>query len=120
MASDGRCWAKRHSRNFDKQPDLRGTVMPTYQFSGIDQQGRRRTGDFGAADESELESRLLDRGVWLLDAKEVEATPVKNWRWHGASRRALRQFCTLMAFQTRVGIPLATALETAAQDGDSR
>ncbi|HAB16328.1 MAG TPA: type II secretion system F family protein [Verrucomicrobiota bacterium] len=94
--------------------------MHTFLFSGVDQHGRQKTGQLGALDETDLEKRLRDQGVWLVDARKARRGSTLIRRGEGASRRALTQFCTLMAFQTRVGIPLATALETVAHDGESR
>lgn len=93
--------------------------MQTFRFTGIDQQGRAQSGRLLAADESELETRLRDRGVWLVEARPAVPASARKQRRTRAARRTLRQFCTLMEFQTRVGISLATALETAAQDGES-
>lgn len=79
-----------------------------------------------AIDESALDRRLKTIGLWLTEAamEKVEAgtdtVPKSDLRWlklHGKRlRRELIDFCTLMTFQIRVGIPLAKALEVAAQD----
>jgi type II secretory pathway component PulF len=36
--------------------------------------------------------------------------------WGKRRRRVLIEFCTLMAFQSKVGVPLVQALEVASQD----
>ena len=79
-----------------------------------------------AMDESNLELRLKGLGLWLTDAvlerpePAGKAPPRSEMRWLRLNgerrRRELIDFCTLMTFQTRVGIPLAKALEVACQD----
>ncbi|PWU21107.1 MAG: hypothetical protein C5B50_02530 [Verrucomicrobia bacterium] len=100
--------------------------MPVYRYQALDKRGRRLTGIMPAIDESALDRRLKTIGLWLTEAamEKVEAgtdtVPKSDLRWlklHGKRlRRELIDFCTLMTFQIRVGIPLAKALEVAAQD----
>ncbi len=78
-----------------------------------------------AHDENHLEEKLTQHGMWLVDSKmelpglETEA-PKKEIRFFrarpGKHRRELIDFCTLMTFQIKVGIPLVRALEVAWQD----
>jgi len=94
--------------------------MQTFRFNAIDRQGRVQTGQLGATDERELETVLRGRGVWLLDARtENPRRPFRLRLFQRTSRRDLIQFCTLMAFQTRVGVPLVQALDAASQEGVS-
>jgi len=100
--------------------------MPIFRYQAIDRRGRSLTGVMPALDESNLEQRLKRIGLWLTTAMlersgaSAEDVPRSDLRWlriHGKRRRReLIDFCTLMTFQVRVGVPLARALEVAAQD----
>jgi type II secretory pathway component PulF len=100
--------------------------LPTYTYSAVDIQGRTRKGSMPAQDESNLEMKLRGAGLWLVDAapavyvppaKDKVAGSEKGWMsWGAPKRRTLIEFCTLMGFQTRVGITLLQALEVARQD----
>jgi type IV pilus assembly protein PilC len=77
-----------------------------------------------ATDESNLEGKLKTLGLWLTEAamEKVGGDEVgkyeRSWlRLRGKKqRRELIDFCTLMTFQVRVGIPLVKAIEVAGQD----
>jgi type IV pilus assembly protein PilC len=79
-----------------------------------------------AHDESNLEARLKNIGLWLTEAvQERVSGPSDSSPAAGKSlltlgsknrRRELIDFCTLMTFQVRVGIPLVKALEVATAD----
>ena len=100
--------------------------MAVYRYHAIDKRGRSMTGVMPAIDESSLERRLKTIGLWLTEAAlekagaAVDTIPKADVRWlrlHGKKlRRELIDFCTLMTFQIRVGVPLAKALEVANQD----
>lgn len=100
--------------------------MPVYRYQAIDVQGREVRGSMPAADEPNLEAKLKAMGVWLVDST-VQAPPPaaakanasrSGWlpAWNKVKRRELIEFCTLMSFETRVGIPLLQALEMARHD----
>src|SRR6266542_1910229 len=99
------------------------SAMPTFRYQAIDHKGRGIKGMMPAHDESNLEQKLRAIGIWLIEAT-MEAPPstaakVRRKEWAGVSkigRRELIEFCTLMSFQTRVGIPLIQSLEMAGQD----
>jgi type IV pilus assembly protein PilC len=100
--------------------------MPVFRYQAIDKKGRRLGGVMAAMDESSLELRLRGLGIWLTETtvEKLEsagkAAPKSELRWlrlHGKRRRReLIDFCTLMTFQVRVGIPIAKAIEVACQD----
>jgi type II secretory pathway component PulF len=78
-----------------------------------------------AHDESNLEQKLKALGLWLTEAiLEQPGVAPANVRaaqfWAKFNQRGLRRelidFCTVMDFQVRVGIPLVRALEAANQD----
>jgi type II secretory pathway component PulF len=87
---------------------------------------KNMTGTMPAPDESALEEKLKGAGLWLVESKldrpgeAVRAAPraagqgVKLSGKRG--RRELIDFCTLMTFQLRVGVPLVRALDVACQD----
>lgn len=100
--------------------------MPVFRYQAIDKRGRNLGGVMPALDEPNLELRLKGLGLWLMEAIPEKpeaagaAAPKSEVRWlhlHGKRRRReLIDFCTLMTFQVRAGIPLAKALEVACQD----
>ena len=99
--------------------------MPVFQYRGVDNQGQWVSGMMAAASESALEERLKSTGHWLLHAESqpdiVDSKPrigPKSWlaSWGEARRRDLIEFCTMMAFQTKAGIPLFQAIEVAMHD----
>jgi type IV pilus assembly protein PilC len=100
--------------------------MPVFRYQAIDKRGRNLAGLMPAHDESNLELRLRGLGLWLTDAtlEELESagsaapeSDIRGLRLRGKRRRReLIDFCTLMTFQTRAGIPLAKAIEVACQD----
>ncbi len=95
--------------------------MGTFRYSAVDRAGRNCSGLLVASNERELESMLRGRGIWLLKSEEDRTPSVRNsWKPPRLGRRQLVQFCTLMEFQCRVGIPMVQALDAIAQDGESR
>jgi type II secretory pathway component PulF len=79
-----------------------------------------------AQSETNLEEKLTRTGLWLLDAKlqSVISKPSgqqesKSWFAPSIKRRDLIDFCTLMSFQSKVGLPLMQALEVASSDCDN-
>jgi len=95
--------------------------MPVFRYQAIDKRGRSLGGVMPALDESNLELRLKQLGLWVTDAtlEQLEpvgaAAPKSEVRWLRVrgkqKRRELIDFCTLMTFQVRVGIPLAKVIE---------
>ena len=79
-----------------------------------------------ASDEANLEEKLRAIGYWPLEVEQEilgrkrakpddPGVPWLNW-FGKARRRDLIDFCTIMSFQTKVGIPLIQALHVARQD----
>lgn len=97
--------------------------MQNFVYQGIDQSGRTVNGKMAAKDESGLEEKLQSMGLWLVTAKvEREknartASTTSRFSMGGEpTRRELIDFCTLMSFQLKVGIPMIQALEVASGD----
>ncbi len=99
--------------------------MPVYRYEAVDPGGRTRTGTMPAHDEGNLEEKLHNLGFWLVDAgqervlaatEDSGARPGGMRLWGRHNRRELIDFCTLMAFQTKVGVTLVQALEVAAME----
>src|SRR5437667_12574101 len=99
--------------------------MAVFQYRGLDKSGRSIAGTMAAADAINLEEKLRASGYWLLDAQAKEQTSKANgsggsasWiSWGtGVKRRDLIEFCTMMSFQTRAGVPLVQALKVVADD----
>jgi type IV pilus assembly protein PilC len=96
--------------------------MQTFSYLGIDRWGRNVAGRMLAEDEASLEEKLRANGLWLVEAKPEAATgkvDAQSKRWSlfgGTQRRELINFCTLMGFQLKVGIPMVQALQVASED----
>src|ERR1051325_5371906 len=100
--------------------------MPVFRYQAIDKRGRNLSGMMPAHDESKLDEKLKAIGLWLIEAAmekpdlygkvAAESNFQLPWLRVKHQRRELIDFCTLMMFQVRVGVPLVKALEVAAQD----
>jgi type II secretory pathway component PulF len=100
--------------------------MPLYRYQAVDSRGRNLHGMMPAVDENGLEQRLKALGLWLTDAsleristptEAVAKTELKTVKMSGKKlRRELIDFCTLLNFQIKTGVPLAKAIEVAQQD----
>jgi len=87
--------------------------MPRFTFEAVDATGARSRGTETAANSAALVQRLEARGLYLLDATEArERTP---FTFGGAQRREVLEFTRAMAALLPAGLPLARALESAAQ-----
>ncbi len=97
--------------------------MPNYSYEAIDRAGRRVKGTLSADSEANLELKLNQMGAWVTHSKLQKAGSAANthvgpinWMAAKVKRRELIDFCTVMVFQTRVGIPMVQALAVAAED----
>src|SRR5947208_185669 len=99
--------------------------MAVFQYRGVDKSGRAVAGTMTAEDAINLEEKLRASGYWLLDAKANEQSQngtngraQSSWlAWGtGVKRRDLVEFCTMMSFQTRAGVPLVQALKGVSDD----
>ncbi len=90
--------------------------MPTYIYTGVDGRGRTSKGRLQADSEADLEEKLRGNGVWLVEARPEAANVGAADKVGKVARREIINFCTLMGFLTKVGIPLVQALEIAAND----
>lgn len=97
--------------------------MKSYLYRGVDSQGRSVSGRMLALNEEEMEARLRAAGLWLAEAHEEgekEAGLSARRLNRRPSRRELINFCVLMSFQLKVGIPMVTALRVAAEDCENK
>src|SRR6478609_983243 len=99
--------------------------MPVYTYQAVDARGHKLRGQMPADDEAHLEEKLKITQLWLLDAsllktrseRDQAAANSKSGSFsRSIKRRDMIEFCTLMAFQCKVGIPLLQALDVCAQD----
>src|SRR5215468_5616442 len=104
------------------------TTMPVFRYQVIDARGRSLTGTMPAPDEKTLELDLKKAGLWLTEAcidnptaRVVAGGSKSNVKLSGKrGRRELIDFCTLMSYQLRAGVPLVKGLEVAGQDCKDR
>src|SRR5438552_18943375 len=99
--------------------------MAVFQYRGLDKSGRAIAGTMAAEDAINLEEKLRASGYWLLDAQAKEGTQTSRKAGGGAGaiawgtgvkRRDLIEFCTMMSFQCRAGVPLVQGLKGVAAD----
>jgi len=99
--------------------------VPLYKYEAIDERGRTLSGTMPAQDESTLELKLKETGLWLTEAivhwpkvpADSPKAAIRRFALRGSQgRRELIDFCTLMSFQIRSGVTAVKALEVAAQD----
>ena len=99
--------------------------MPIFRYQVVDAKGRTLSGTMPANDEAALEQSLKKAGLWITEVavdRPASARAVPTIAGRGAKlsgkrgRRELIDFCTLMTYQLRVGVPLVRALEVAGQD----
>jgi len=99
--------------------------MPIFRYQVVDAKGRTLNGTMPANDEASLEQTLKKAGLWITDvkvdrpgsAREAPKFSGRGPRLSGKrGRRELIDFCTMMTYQLRAGIPLVRALEVAGQD----
>ena len=104
--------------------------MPLYQYVGMNEDGRRVMGSMTAGDEAGLERKLRGMGLWLIESEQKKEVSKAESAASGRTlpmalrrakkrRRLMIEFCTLLGFQVRVGIPLVQALDVATTDCES-
>ena len=97
--------------------------MQQFSYQGVNSHGQNIRGNLIAKDETNLEEKLRSQGIWLIEAAaQVDESAGFGRRNRvgaksgGGSRRELINFCTLMSFLSKVGIPVVQAIEVAGQD----
>ncbi len=100
--------------------------MPVYSYQAINDSGRNITGTMPAPNETSLEQKLREAGLWLTEAKvqvqktsasEVNSARARSFKLRGGKgRRELIEFCTMMTFQIKAGVTVVRALDVAAQE----
>lgn len=100
--------------------------MPEFRYQAIDKRGRNLNGNMLAHDETDLQKKLKETGLWLTEAVLARAgfnpaaapeSSVSKIRLRGKrQRRELIDFCTLLTVQAREGVPLVQAMQATADD----
>ena len=107
--------------------------MPVFTYQAIDKTGRNLNGSMPAIDESDLHKKLKVLGLWLSDfqlktgaaGQAAESAPKSKLAAFiegivqpkkKFSRRELIDFCTLMTFQIKAGVPMVQALQATGED----
>ena len=87
--------------------------MPEYAYRAMDQRRRWLRGRLRAVSELELDQRLRDRGVDLIDCKVIKATRGVNLFGSKISMRDLTQLCVHLEQMDAAGVPLLESLTEA-------
>ncbi len=81
--------------------------MPEYRYQAQDGKGANVRGRMNAVDEADLQKKLHNQGLMLLDARlakrKITLKPLK--------KSELATFCTEMGTMTQAGVPLVRSLE---------
>ncbi len=84
--------------------------MDFYQYKAIDERGRVHNGQVDAVNEADLEMRLRNMGLDLVNYKEIKSTG-KAVSGSGIKRRDLIMFCFHLEQTSRSGVPIMDSLQ---------
>ncbi|MEM7026665.1 MAG: type II secretion system F family protein [Pseudomonadota bacterium] len=84
--------------------------MDSYQYKALDERGRVHNGQADAANEADLEMRLRNMGLDLVNYKTVNAA-TKSVSGGGIKRRDLITFCFHLEQTSRAGVPVLDSLQ---------
>lgn len=94
--------------------------MPLFEYSGLDSQGRKKTGTVDGAGRKAVTQQLSDQGIYLTDLRETGTQKARKWSSRFGLRRKLptgelaaatRQMATLLG----AGLALDDALNTVSE-----
>jgi len=86
--------------------------VANFHYRAIDAQGKAAEGEITALDLSQVETRLQDMGLWLVQALECKPKPSRHAGKSGkVTSRDLLEFCTHMFTLLDAGILLTHALK---------
>lgn len=91
--------------------------MPTYNYTAVNDMGRKMRGVVVADNELDLEARLKQLGLDLVDSREVMAN--KSSRFGRIKLKDMIVFCLHMEQLDRAGVPLHDALADVRDSSDS-
>ena len=93
--------------------------MPEYVYRAMDQRRRWLRGNIRAVSEIELDQRLRDRGLDLVDCKAIKASGRGSVFSKGISTRDLVQLCVHLEQMDKAGVPLMESLTEARDSANS-
>ena len=93
--------------------------MPEFVYRAMDQRRRWLRGNIRAVSEIELDQRLRDRGLDLVDCKVIKASRRGSVFSKGISTRDLVQLCVHLEQMDKAGVPLMESLTEARDSADS-
>ncbi len=87
--------------------------MPEFVYRAMDQRRRSLRGRIRAVNEYELDQRLRDRGLDLIDCKAIKVTQHGSFLSKGIEVRDLVQLCVHLEQMDAAGVPLMESLAEA-------
>ena len=84
--------------------------MPEFAYRAMDQRRRWLRGRIRAVSELELDQRLRDRGLDLIDCKAIKAVNRGSFLSKGIETRDLVQLCVHLEQMDKAGVPLMESL----------
>lgn len=84
--------------------------MPLYRYRAINAKGRKNTGKLSAANEAELDERLAELGLELIDVEEQRDSRLSALFAGRVRTRDLIELCIDMEELIRAGVPVLDAL----------
>ncbi len=108
--------------------------MPSYRYKSIDKTGRTNLGVVTAESEAQLERRLSQQGLWLVEA-ELTRSPLTELRvkatglawsvrrkfglWPKVARQDLIEVCVQLSTQLKAGVSILPALEATHEETEN-
>ena len=87
--------------------------MPEFAYRAMDQRRRWLRGNMRAVSEIELDQRLRDRGLDLVDCKLIKASSRGSMFSKGITTRDMVQLCVHLEQRDAAGVPLMESLKEA-------
>ncbi len=97
--------------------------MKFYEYSAIDAEGERTSGQIEAASRAAVIEQLQKNGSFAVDVRETRprsASSAATMQMRSASKKKITQFTRELAMLLTAGLPLASALSLMAQDAGSQ
>lgn len=81
--------------------------MPEYKYQSQDEHGKKVFGRMDAFDEGDLQKKLHNKGLMLIDSKVISKSVVLK----PLKKSELANFCSELGTMSQAGVPLVKALE---------
>lgn len=94
-------------------------TMQTYQWTGIDKQGKRTSGTLHAADINSAQVELKKTGVEVVSVKEVRKFSLTSKRKKKITQNDILLFTRFLSTMMTAGLPILQAIEVIGRDQEN-